>query len=158
MDNTPHTQNSGADLPFWKTKNLAEMTPEEWESLCDGCAKCCLFKLQFEDSGEIAYTNVVCRFLDKARCRCTVYSERTRLVPTCLKVTPENIADLQWMPKTCAYRLIAEGKDLEPWHPLVSGDPATVHQAGISIRGKTIDESLVDMDNELEDYIIEEWE
>jgi len=141
-------------IPFWKRKKLEEMTREEWESLCDGCARCCLYKLEDEDTGEIYYTNVVCRLLDTFRCRCTAYNERSKLMPTCLVLTPEMVRKLKWMPKTCAYRLVAEGKDLEWWHPLVSGDPDTVHQAGISVRSGTIAESDVDMDN-LEDYIVD---
>lgn len=142
------------DLPFWKTKTMEEMTREEWESLCDGCARCCLYKLEDEDTGEIYYTNVVCRLLDTNRCQCTAYHERQILMPTCLVLTPQMVRELNWMPTTCAYRLIAEGKDLEWWHPLVSGDPNTVHEAGISVRSRTIAEADVDMDN-LEDYIVE---
>jgi len=141
-------------LPFWKRKRLEEMTPEEWESLCDGCARCCLYKLEDEDTGEIFYTNVVCRLLDTYRCRCTAYSERSKLMPSCLVLTPALVNQLRWMPKTCAYRLIAEGKDLEWWHPLVSGDPETVHQAGISVRYRTQAEKDIDMED-LEDYIAE---
>ena len=140
--------------PFWKTKTLAEMSPQEWESLCDGCARCCLYKLQDEETGEIFYTDVVCRLLDTQRCRCTAYYERTVLMPTCLVLNPELVQQLKWMPKTCAYRLLAEGKNLEWWHPLVSGDPSTVHEAGISVRWKTQAENEVDMDH-LEDYIVD---
>lgn len=142
------------DLPFWKTKTMEEMTREEWESLCDGCARCCLYKLEDEDTGGIYYTNVVCRLLDTKRCQCTAYNDRQTLMPTCLVLTPQMVRELNWMPTTCAYRLIAEGKDLEWWHPLVSGDPNTVHEAGISVRNRTIAESDVDMDN-LEDYVVE---
>lgn len=142
------------ETPFWKRKTLEEMTRQEWESLCDGCARCCLYKLEDEETGEIYYTNVVCRLLDTYRCRCTAYSERQRLMPTCLVLNPETVRNLRWMPKTCAYRLLAEGSDLEWWHPLVSGDPNTVHKAGISVRYRTMAESEVDMDN-LEDYIVD---
>ncbi len=142
------------EVPFWKRKTLQEMTREEWESLCDGCARCCLYKLEDEDTGEIYYTNVVCRLLDTHRCRCTAYEERSRLMPTCLVLTADLVKQLHWMPKTCAYRLLAEGKDLEWWHPLVSGSRATVHQAGISVRNRTLAEKDVDMEN-LEDYIVE---
>jgi hypothetical protein len=142
-------------LPFWKRKTLEEMTKEEWESLCDGCARCCLYKLEDEDTKEIYYTNVVCRLLDTHRCRCTAYNERSRLMPTCLVLTPEMVRRLNWMPETCAYRLIAEGKDLEWWHPLVSGDRNSVHEAGISVRYRTVAEKDVDMEN-LEDHIIED--
>ena len=141
-------------VPFWKRKTLQEMTREEWESLCDGCARCCLYKLQDEETGEIYYTNVVCRLLDTFRCRCTQYSERSRLMPTCLVLTPDLVRQLQWMPSTCAYRLVAEGKDLEWWHPLVSGNPNTVHAAGISVRYRTLAEKDVDMEN-LEEYVVD---
>ena len=143
--------------PFWKRKTMEEMTREEWESLCDGCARCCLYKLQDEDTEEIYYTNVVCKLLDTHRCRCTAYNERQTLMPTCLVLTPKLVRELNWMPKTCAYRLIAEGKDLPWWHPLVSGDPNTVHEAGVSVRWRTQSENDVDMEN-LEDYIVEELE
>jgi uncharacterized protein len=142
------------EIPFWKRKKLEEMTRDEWESLCDGCARCCLYKLEDEDTAEIYYTNVVCRLLDTYRCRCTAYSERSKLMPTCLTLTPETVRQLRWMPKTCAYRLVAEGKDLEWWHPLVSGSPNTVHEAGISVRWRTLAEKDVDMEN-LEDYIVD---
>ena len=142
------------ELPFWKRKTLREMTREEWELLCDGCARCCLYKLEDEDTGEIYYTNVVCRLLDTQRCRCTAYEERARLMPTCLVLNADLISRLKWMPKTCAYRLLAEGKDLAWWHPLVSGNHESVHQAGVSVQNRTIAENDVDMES-LEDYIIE---
>lgn len=142
------------ELPFWKRKKMEEMTREEWESLCDGCARCCLYKLEDEDTGEIYYTNVVCRLLDTYRCRCTAYMERAKLMPTCLVLDADRVRQLRWMPKTCAYRLLAEGKDLQWWHPLVSGDPNSVHAAGISVRWRTLAEKDVDMDN-LEDYIVD---
>jgi len=136
-------------LPFWKTKKLSEMTPAEWESLCDGCGKCCLFKLEDEDDGKVYYTNIVCKLIDLKTCRCTRYDQRTELVPTCLELNSENVFQLTWMPKTCAYRLLAEGKDLYWWHHLVSGSFETVHKVGVSIRGKV----------EMEDTIPEEdWE
>ena len=142
------------ELTFWKRKKLEEMTREEWESLCDGCARCCLYKLEDEETGDFYYTNVVCRLLDTYRCRCTAYAERAKLMPTCLTLVPETVRQLRWMPKTCAYRLIAEGKELEWWHPLISGDPNTVHKAGISVRWRTLAEKDVDMNN-LEDYIVD---
>lgn len=148
-------QDPNPALPFWKTKALEEMTLVEWESLCDGCARCCLIKFQDEDSGEIFITRVVCRLLDLHRCRCTSYAQRTELVPTCLSLTPELVRRLEWMPETCAYRLLAEGKDLRPWHPLVSGDPESVHRARISVRHYAISEAQVDAD-QLEDYIVED--
>ncbi len=128
------------DAPFWRRKTLAEMTSAEWESLCDGCGKCCLHKLEDEDTGEIAHTNVACRLLDIGTCRCSRYAERQRLVPDCVQLDPGNVGALKWMPSTCAYRLLAEGKDLPAWHPLVSGDPDSVHRAGISVRGRCIPE------------------
>ncbi|TNE42559.1 MAG: YcgN family cysteine cluster protein [Alphaproteobacteria bacterium] len=137
--------------PFWKSKSLTEMTHAEWESLCDGCARCCLLKLEDEDTGEIIFTNVACHLLDQETCRCTNYAKRSKLVPTCIKVTAENAAALAWMPPTCAYRLLAEGKDLFPWHPLVSGDPESVHKAGISVRGRVVSEEGID-EEDLEDY------
>lgn len=134
----------GAEKPFWEYKSLAEMTPEEWESLCDGCGKCCLLKLEDEDTGDIAFTDIACRLLDPGRCRCTDYVNRQKKVPDCIILKPENIDSLKWMPASCAYRLLAEGKKLEWWHPLVSGDPETVHSAGISVRGRTVPEQRGD--------------
>ncbi len=139
--------------PFWETKDLAEMSDTEWESLCDSCGQCCLFKLEDADTGEYALTDVACRFLDHDSCQCSDYANRQRNVPDCVKVTATNIAELRWMPETCAYRLLAEGKPLFPWHPLVSGDPESVHTDGASVRGKAINEDMVD---DLEDHVIEE--
>ncbi len=129
-----------ADAPYWRTKTLEEMTREEWEALCDGCARCCLLKLEDADTGEIAYTDIACRLLDLGTCRCTRYRQRLRLVPECVDLTPEQVRGLDWLPSTCAYRLVAEGRDLAWWHPLVSGDPETVHKAGISVRGRVVPE------------------
>lgn len=139
--------------PFWKTKSLMEMTPDEWELLCDGCARCCLHKVECKDKGEVFYTNVACRLLDIWTCRCTSYEERINLVPTCLVMTPAKARELHWLPDTCAYRRLALGKELEWWHPLVSGDPNTVHQTCISVRGKVVPEEIVPPD-QLEDHII----
>ncbi len=132
-----HVQASGEE-PFWRRKSLAEMTPGEWESLCDGCAKCCLHKLEDARSGEISCTNVACRLLDIDTCRCTDYSGRSRLVDDCVRLDPGNVSELTWMPSSCAYRLVAEGKDLPGWHPLVSGDPGSVHRAGRSVKGRVV--------------------
>lgn len=142
-----------ADQPFWKRKTLAEMNREEWESLCDGCAKCCLHKLEDEDSGEVYYTKVVCRFMDAETCRCTEYRDRNTLVPTCVWLRPEDVDEFHWLPSTCAYRLIAEGKPLEWWHPLVSGSSDTVHEAGVSVRGRVLSEEYVHPDG-FEEHII----
>lgn len=128
------------------------MTPKEWESLCDGCAKCCLHKLEDEDTGEVYYTNVACRLLDLNTCRCNNYAERIRLVPECLDLRQHDIAEFNWLPSTCAYRLVSEGEELPDWHPLVSGKSTTVAEAGVSIRSFAVAE-LPDLD--LEDHVIE---
>jgi uncharacterized cysteine cluster protein YcgN (CxxCxxCC family) len=129
-----------ATEPFWKTKTLAEMTRAEWESLCDGCGRCCLHKLRDDDTGEVSWTNVSCRLLDGQSCQCTDYANRRRRVPDCVRLTPEALADIDWLPPTCAYRRLNDGQDLPNWHPLVTGDPDSVHSAGISVRGRVIDE------------------
>ena len=133
------------DLPFWKTKKLHQMSREEWESLCDGCGRCCLVKLYDEDDPEmnVHYTSVHCTLLDSRSCRCSDYPNRRDKVPGCTVLTPDNLGAIKWMPSTCGYRLIREGKDLEWWHPLVSGDANTVHDAGISVRGKVVSEDDV---------------
>jgi uncharacterized cysteine cluster protein YcgN (CxxCxxCC family) len=128
---------------FWKTLSLAQMTRRQWESLCDGCGRCCLQKYQDGKTGKVTYTWVSCYLLDTRTCQCTDYDHRTILVPECLVLTPQQIPKLRWLPKTCAYRRLAEGKDLAPWHPLVSGDPESVHRAGISVRDKAISEENV---------------
>jgi uncharacterized cysteine cluster protein YcgN (CxxCxxCC family) len=137
--------------PFWKRKSLSEMSNEEWESLCDGCGKCCLLKLEDEDTGEIAFTDLACRLFDSTSCRCSDYPNRHQRVSDCILLTPEKITQLKWMPSTCAYRLLSEGKDLEWWHPLVSNDQNTVHEAGISVRNRTIPERE---DYDLEEHIV----
>ena len=129
------------------------MSTAEWESLCDGCARCCLVKLENEDTGEVYYTDVACHLLDQQSCRCTAYSDRCRRVPACVKVTADNLEELHWMPESCAYRLLYEGHDLPAWHPLVSGSSESVHSAGISVRYRAISEEEVDEDD-LEDHII----
>lgn len=140
--------------PFWRTKRLAEMDAAEWESLCDGCARCCLNKLEEEDTGEVFWTNVACRLLDGETCRCRDYDRRFAEVADCLSLTPDSVAALTWLPPTCGYRLVAEGRDLYWWHPLVSGDPETVHQAGISVRGRSISEEGIAVE-ELEAFIVD---
>jgi uncharacterized cysteine cluster protein YcgN (CxxCxxCC family) len=137
--------------PFWRRKGLAEMTHGEWESLCDGCAKCCLEKLEDDDTGEIRHTDIACRLLNLDTCRCTDYVNRKRFVPDCIKLTAMAVGAYRWLPSTCAYRLLDEGKDLPWWHPLVSGDPQTVHEAGISVRGRAVPEALA---GDLEDHVV----
>jgi uncharacterized cysteine cluster protein YcgN (CxxCxxCC family) len=129
------------------------MTPGEWDSLCDGCGRCCLFKLEYEETGQVYYTSVACGHLDIDTCRCTCYANRAAVLPECLVLTPDKIDEFQWLPMTCAYRRLSEGKELAWWHPLVSGDPDTVHQADISVRDKVISEKYASMDN-LEAYIL----
>jgi uncharacterized protein len=124
------------DLPFWRVKPLDAMSDIEWESLCDGCARCCLVKLEDEDDGAIHYTDVGCTLLDGTTCRCRDYANRQAKVADCVRLTPETVTNLTWLPPTCGYRLLSEGRDLYWWHPLVSGDPETVHAAGISVRDR----------------------
>lgn len=137
--------------PFWKTKTLAQMSRAEWESLCDGCGKCCLSKLEDEDSGEIVWTSVACRLFDAGKCSCRNYDQRNAEVPDCILLTPENVGTISWLPQTCGYRLVNEGRDLFDWHPLKSGDPASVHAAGMSIRGRVtaFEDDLGDTDDYL---------
>ncbi|MCZ6764769.1 MAG: YcgN family cysteine cluster protein [Alphaproteobacteria bacterium] len=138
------------EQPFWKRKSLDAMTVSEWESLCDRCGKCCMHKLEDVDSGAIAMTDVACAYLDLGTCSCTDYPNRKKNVPDCVQITPQNAATLAWLPETCAYRLLAHGQDLAWWHPLVSGKPATVHEAGISVRDYAISETQVD---DIEDHV-----
>jgi uncharacterized cysteine cluster protein YcgN (CxxCxxCC family) len=140
--------------PFWETKNLEELSHEQWESLCDRCARCCLLKLEFEDTGELCYTHLVCRYYDEQGEACTCYGERTMLVPACVKLTPQNLAAVHFMPATCAYRLLSEGQCLPWWHPLVSGGTEAVHAEGISIRGRVVSEDRVD-EADWEKYIVD---
>ncbi len=137
---------------YWKQKPLAAMTRTEWEALCDGCAKCCLYKLEDVDTRQVHYTNVHCRLLDPASGRCTDYVHRARQVPDCVTIDMDVLADPYWLPSTCAYRRLAEGKDLPPWHPLLSGDPDSVRRAGHSVCGRTIHEQDAD---DLERHLID---
>jgi hypothetical protein len=123
-------------LPFWRRKTLDAMNKAEWESLCDGCGRCCLVKLEDEDTGKIHFTDVGCKLLDAHACRCADYAQRRRKVRDCIKLTPEAVRSLSWLPPSCAYRLVAEGRDLAWWHPLVSGSAETVHESGVSVRGR----------------------
>ena len=139
---------------FWEEKTLEELSPEEWEALCDGCGKCCLHKLEDEDSGEVYYTNVACRLLDLNTGLCSDYPNRSKVVKDCFPLTSGIVREVNWLPETCAYRLVAEGKALPWWHPLVSGDPGTVRQMGISVCGKAVSEEEVDLDD-LEDMVVD---
>ena len=145
-------QSPDDELPFWKRKAMKDMTKQEWESLCDGCGRCCLNKLTDEDTNQTVYTDVGCRLLDGNTCRCTDYPRRKSRVKDCIQLTPRNVARLNWLPPTCGYRLVAAGRDLAWWHPLVSGDPDTVHRAGVSVRGRAVRERRA---GALEDHIVE---
>ncbi len=137
---------------FWEDKSLGQMSRAEWESLCDGCGKCCIHKLEDEDTGEIHTTNVACRLLDRRSGLCSDYRNRRAYVPECVRLTPAKLRELDWLPSTCAYRLLDEGKPLPDWHPLVSGDPEAVHRVGQSVRGWTVSETDV---GDLELHIVD---
>ena len=138
---------------FWQHKTLEQLDRTEWEALCDGCGQCCLVKLQDEDSGEIGITNVACRLLDCDSCRCSDYADRHQQVTDCVPFSLAEVRRFHWLPSTCAYRLMAEGRPLPSWHPLVSGRAETVHEAGISVRGAVLPETAVNPDD-LEDHIV----
>jgi uncharacterized cysteine cluster protein YcgN (CxxCxxCC family) len=146
---------SDRDDFFWKNKRLGDLSPAEWESLCDGCGRCCLHKLEDKDTGKIYHTMLACHLLDPYHCRCLKYDKRTRLVPHCLVLTPANTPALDWLPATCAYRLISFGRDLYAWHPLISQNPQSVHAAGISVRYRTVPETVVEFDH-WQDFIIDD--
>ncbi|MBE9516066.1 MAG: YcgN family cysteine cluster protein [Proteobacteria bacterium] len=144
-------------MNFWEQKTLQEMNQQEWESLCDGCAVCCVLKIQDEDTDEIFFTNIVCHFLDSENGRCGDYDNRCKNVPTCIQLTPENADQLYWMPNTCAYRLLAEGKPLPQWHHLISGDRESVHHSSISIRGRVVSEAHIHPDD-VDEFVVEWWD
>lgn len=139
---------------FWENKTLSQMTDDEWESLCDGCGKCCLIKLEDEDTGEIIFTNLACKLLDLKTCQCSDYANRAKFVPDCIKMTQQDINQYGWLPPSCAYRLLDEGKRLPDWHPLISGDPMSVVRAGISAIGRIKSEEGVD-DEDAVNYIVQ---
>ncbi|MGB3457204.1 MAG: YcgN family cysteine cluster protein [Litorimonas sp.] len=127
--------------PFWQTKTLDAMTPEEWESLCDGCGKCCLIRLEDDETGEVFTTDAHCRLFDNGSCRCSDYANRKAVVSDCVILKPQNIAALKWMPRTCAYRLLSEGKTLPDWHHLRTGSRETIHDVGMSVQSATVSEA-----------------
>jgi uncharacterized protein len=135
------------DAPFWKTKTLEQMSRDEWEALCDGCARCCMVKLEDEDSGDIHLTRLACSMLEVKTCRCSNYPNRFSLMADCIDVTVEKVRQLKWLPATCGYRVINEGRELAWWHPLVSGSKETVHQAGISVKSFAMSEKRVKEEN-----------
>jgi uncharacterized cysteine cluster protein YcgN (CxxCxxCC family) len=142
------------ERPFWLRKGLDELDPGEWESLCDGCGRCCLNPLEDWDTGEIVWTSLACTLFDDGSCRCRDYPNRLEVVPDCLPLTPETVPGLTWLPPTCGYRLVAEGRDLYWWHPLVSGDPDSVHAAGISVRGRSFPEDGIALE-EYEHFVVD---
>ena len=141
---------------FWETIPMSKMTSEEWEALCDGCGKCCLNKIEEEDSGDVYLTRVACRLLDDQSCQCSQYETRKSIVPECIMLTPTTLdKHMYWMPQTCAYRLLHKNLPLPEWHPLKTGDPQSVHKAGVSVQGMTVSELTVD-DDDWESHLIEE--
>lgn len=142
-----------AKADWWHEKSLAELDDREWEALCDGCAKCCLHKLEDEDDGEVYYTKVRCRYLDEQTCSCSDYSKRTLLMPNCIDLRTTDWSDIDWLPSTCAYRLRSHNLPLPPWHPLISGSRETVHRDGVSIRGRAISDEYVHPDG-FEEHIV----
>lgn len=138
---------------FWERKSLLDLSAQEWESLCDGCGKCCLNKLEDEDTGEVLYTRVACRYLDLDSCQCKAYSTRQKLVSECVSLVPDLVDEFHWLPASCAYRLLAEGNRLPAWHPLITKDKNSVHEAGVSVRGRAISEEYVHPDD-MEEYVV----
>lgn len=150
------SRTDGIRPDFWRRYPIDDLSRAEWEALCDGCAKCCLIKLEDEDTGAVGYTNIACRLLDLGTCRCGNYALRRQLVRGCVALGRDNLEEvLSWMPRTCAYRLVAEGQDLEPWHPLRSGDPDSVHTAGVSLKGRMIPEHEV-AEDDWQDHVLDE--
>ena len=145
-----------ADIVFWQKKTLAQMNPQEWDSLCDGCGKCCLSKLEDEDNGDVYYTKLACEFLDVATCRCQDYDNRLNIQPECMQVNLSMLDNPYWLPTTCAYRLLAEKQPLPDWHPLITGNPKSVHNANISISSFAIHLEKDQMDNIDESYLEEQ--
>ena len=149
-------QRSGLRARFWEKVPLQKMSPAEWEALCDGCGKCCLNKLEDEETGEVALTRVACRLFDETTCRCSQYDIRHQFVPECIRLTPKTIPDhAYWLPQTCAYKLLWQGHSLPDWHPLLTGTPESVHEAGVSMQDRTVSEYEV-ADEDWEDHIIDE--
>ena len=149
----PKTKPQNLTPRFWEHKTLEELTPDEWEALCDCCGQCCLFKLEDEDSGELYLTNVICRFLDRFTGRCRVYIHRHQAVPTCIQLNPRNVVELRWIPPTCAYRLVAQGKPLPDWHPLISGKNIGTSKMEFLLGTRVVSEADVDKE-ELKSHII----
>jgi len=150
---TPSQSDCTQKVPFWKSKSLTEMSNLEWEALCDGCGRCCVHKLEDGDTGQVFFTDVACRLLDLNNGKCSHYRDRLTHVPDCVALSPRNLSKLGWLPKTCAYRRLAEGRDLAWWHPLVSGKKDTVRRAGIAVHERVIPEKNVDL-NEIDERII----
>lgn len=145
---------SDINQAFWEIKQLEEMTAYEWELLCDGCGKCCLNKIEDEETGVIYHTSVACKLFDSKTCQCQNYPNRRKIVSDCQQLTPKKVRSLPWLPSTCAYRLIADGKKLPPWHHLISGSRSTIHKQGESVRGRVISEGTIKVEA-LEDYVID---